>query len=232
MQPLVQQNRSLDFYSFFFFPSSVGRGKGIEMISVISWDLYFWNMSQIYLGKRNEIQQYGCANRANVLLMVALSSFVLALSLFWYSWNAFKYFISSLERAEMVPCVKVSFGKKALILLRQQSYDCLDTFHHPLWHLSWFLFLCLSPSHFLWLGSLFLSAETFGGQAIPWLPADETRSVFSVELCNSCPLSLQSQFWESVISFVNPYVPGRIHWIKFLNIYPRIEVTNGTLSFH
>lgn len=62
-------------------------------------------------------------------------------------------------------------------------------------------------------------SEMFGGQAIPWLPADEARSAFSTELCNSCPLTLQSQFWDSVISFVNPYVPGRFLVDKSLSVY-------------
>lgn len=164
----------------------------------------------MYLGKRNEIQQYDCARRANILLVVALSPFMLALNLFWYSWNAFKHLISSLEWTKMVTCVEVSFWEESTKpLVRAKLCLCLDSFHHSLWHLKWYLFFCLSHFHFLWLGSLFLSAEMFGGQAIPCLPADEMRSAFSAELYNSCPLSLQSKFWDSVISFVYSYVPGR-----------------------
>lgn len=48
-------------------------------------DLYSWNVPQMCLGKRNEIQQYGYANRANVALVFVLSPFMLALNLFWYS---------------------------------------------------------------------------------------------------------------------------------------------------
>lgn len=36
-------------------------------------------MPQMWLGKRNEIQQYDCSNRANVVLVVVLSPFMLAL---------------------------------------------------------------------------------------------------------------------------------------------------------
>lgn len=39
----------------------------------------------MYLEKKNEIQQYDCASRANVLLVVAISLVMLALNLFWYS---------------------------------------------------------------------------------------------------------------------------------------------------
>lgn len=93
--------------------------------SVFPWNFYFWSVSQMYLEKKNEIQQYDCASRANVLLVVAISLVMLALNLFWYSWNAFKHFISSLQWAKMVPCVKASPEKTVLSLLWEQSYACV-----------------------------------------------------------------------------------------------------------
>lgn len=116
----TQHWTSLTFYSFLG-----DLVEGCCNFSVFPWNYYFWSVSQMYLEKRNEIQRYDCASRANVLLVVAISPIMLPLNLLWYSWNAFKPLISSLEWAKVLPCMKASPEKRVLSLLWDQSRACV-----------------------------------------------------------------------------------------------------------